>query len=76
MRPIILITALPDTHLNDEAISIQVSRSWLQGNVAKAKEHLATLERIYLIPSGEYDDLKRCACRESNRKSDSHLLAE
>ena len=33
---IILITALPDTHLDDEAISIEVSRNRLQGNLAKA----------------------------------------
>jgi len=28
------------------------------GNLAKAKEHLAALERICLIPCDEYDDLK------------------
>jgi hypothetical protein len=59
IRPIILITALPDTHLDDEAIYVEVSRNWLQGNLAKAEKHLATLERICLIPCGEYDDLKR-----------------
>jgi hypothetical protein len=45
--------------LDDEAIYVEVSRNWLQGNLAKAEKHLATLERICLIPCGEYDDLKR-----------------
>ncbi|SHK40871.1 TPR repeat-containing protein [Bradyrhizobium lablabi] len=31
----------------------------MQGNLAKAEEHLAALERICLIPCGEYDDLKQ-----------------
>jgi tetratricopeptide (TPR) repeat protein len=31
----------------------------MQRNLAKAEEHLAALERICLIPCGEYDDLKR-----------------
>jgi tetratricopeptide (TPR) repeat protein len=31
----------------------------VQGDLAKAEEHLATLERICLIPCEEYDDLKR-----------------
>jgi hypothetical protein len=31
--------------LDDEAISIEVSRNWQQGNLAKAEEHLATLEK-------------------------------
>jgi hypothetical protein len=31
----------------------------VQGNLAKAKEHLAALEQICLIPCDEYDDLKR-----------------
>ena len=31
----------------------------VQGDLAKAKEHLAALERICLIPCDEYDDLKR-----------------
>ena len=30
-----------------------------RGNLAKAEEHLAALERICLIPCDEYDDLKR-----------------
>jgi tetratricopeptide (TPR) repeat protein len=30
-----------------------------QGDLAKAKEHLAALEQICLIPCDEYDDLKR-----------------
>jgi DNA-binding SARP family transcriptional activator len=29
------------------------------GNLAKAKEHLAALEQICLIPCDEYDDLRR-----------------
>src|SRR5437588_404303 len=29
------------------------------GELAKAEEHLAALERICLIPCGEFDDLKR-----------------
>ena len=28
-------------------------------NLAKAEEHLASLERICLIPCAEYEDLKR-----------------
>ena len=36
------------------------------GNLAKAEEHLAALERICLIPCAEYDDLKR-AIVEYNR---------
>jgi tetratricopeptide (TPR) repeat protein len=31
----------------------------VQGDLAKAKEHLAALEQICLIPCDEYDDLKR-----------------
>ena len=31
----------------------------LQGDLAKASEHLAALEQICLIPCEEYDDLKR-----------------
>ena len=31
----------------------------LQGDLAKASEHLATLERICLIQCEEYDDLKQ-----------------
>ena len=38
----------------------------VQGNLAKAEEHLATLERICLIPCDDYDDLKR-AIAEYNK---------
>jgi len=38
----------------------------VQGNLAKAKEHLAALERICLITCAEYDDLKR-AIAEYNK---------
>jgi tetratricopeptide (TPR) repeat protein len=38
----------------------------VQGNLAKAKEHLAALEQICLIPCDEYDDLKR-AITEYNK---------
>jgi tetratricopeptide (TPR) repeat protein len=31
----------------------------VQGDLAKAKEHLAALERICLVPCDEYDDLER-----------------
>ena len=37
-----------------------------QGDLAKAKEHLAALEQICLIPCDEYDDLKR-AITEYNK---------
>ena len=37
-----------------------------QGNLAKAKEHLAALEQICLIPCDEYDDLQR-AIAEYNK---------
>jgi Flp pilus assembly protein TadD len=37
-----------------------------QGNLARAKEHLAALERICLIPCDEYDDLER-AIAEYNK---------
>jgi hypothetical protein len=37
-----------------------------QGDLAKAKEHLASLEQICLIPCDEYDDLKR-AIAEYNK---------
>jgi Flp pilus assembly protein TadD len=37
-----------------------------QGDLAKAKEHLAALEQICLIPCNEYDDLKR-AIAEYNK---------
>jgi tetratricopeptide (TPR) repeat protein len=37
-----------------------------QGDLAKAKEHLATLEQVCLIPCDEYDDLKR-AIAEYNK---------
>src|SRR3954462_11150249 len=37
-----------------------------QGDLAKAKEHLAALEQICLIPCDAYDDLKR-AIAESNK---------
>ena len=37
-----------------------------QGDLAKAKEHLAALEQICLIPCDEYDDLKR-AIAEYNK---------
>jgi tetratricopeptide (TPR) repeat protein len=36
-----------------------------QGDLAKAKEHLATLEQICLIPCDEYDDLKRAIAEYS-----------
>jgi tetratricopeptide (TPR) repeat protein len=36
-----------------------------QGDLAKAKEHLAALEQICLIPCDEYDDLKRAIARYS-----------
>ena len=35
----------------------------VQGDLAKAKEHLAALERICLIPCDEYDDLKRAIAK-------------
>jgi len=38
----------------------------VQGDLSKAEEHLATLERICLIPCEEYDDLKR-AIAEYNK---------
>lgn len=38
----------------------------VQGDLAKAEEHLGALERICLIPCQEYDDLKR-AIREHDR---------
>jgi len=38
----------------------------VRGNLAKAEEHLAALERICLIPCEEYDDLKR-AIAEYNK---------
>jgi lipoprotein NlpI len=38
----------------------------VQGDLAKAKEHLAALGQICLIPCGEYDDLKR-AIAEYNK---------
>ena len=34
-----------------------------QGDLAKAKEHFAALEQIYLIPCDEYDDLKRAIAK-------------
>ena len=37
-----------------------------QGNLAEAKQHLAALEQICLIPCGEYGDLKR-AIAEYNK---------
>ena len=37
-----------------------------QGDLAKAKEHLAALEQACLIPCDEYDDLKR-AIAEYNK---------
>ena len=37
----------------------------VQGDLAKAKEHLAALERICLIPCDEYDDLKRAIAKFS-----------
>jgi len=37
-----------------------------QGDLAKAKEHLAALEQICLIPCDEYDDLQR-AIAENNK---------
>jgi hypothetical protein len=37
-----------------------------QGDLAKAKEHLAALEQICLIPCDEYDDLQR-AIAEYNK---------
>lgn len=36
-----------------------------QGDLAKAKEHLAALEQICLIPCDEYDDLKRAIAEYS-----------
>ena len=38
----------------------------VQGDLIKAEEHLAVLERICLIPCDEYDDLKR-AIAEYNK---------
>src|SRR6516164_5296995 len=38
----------------------------VQGDLIKAEEHLATLERICLIPCDDYDDLKR-AIAEYNK---------
>jgi tetratricopeptide (TPR) repeat protein len=38
----------------------------VHGNLAKAEEHLAALERVCLIPCEEYDDLKR-AIAEYNK---------
>ena len=38
----------------------------VRGNLVKAQEHLAALERICLIPCEEYDDLKR-AIAEYNK---------
>ena len=38
----------------------------VQGDLIKAREHLAALERICLIPCEEYDDLKR-AIAEYNK---------
>jgi tetratricopeptide (TPR) repeat protein len=35
----------------------------VQGNFTKAEEHLAALERICLIPCGEYDDLRRAVAK-------------
>jgi TPR repeat len=35
----------------------------VQGDLAKAKEHLAALERICLIPCDEYDDLVRAIAK-------------
>jgi tetratricopeptide (TPR) repeat protein len=35
----------------------------VQGDLAKAEEHLTALERICLIPCDEYDDLKRAIVR-------------
>jgi tetratricopeptide (TPR) repeat protein len=35
----------------------------VQGDLAKAKEHLAALERICPIPCDEYDDLKRAIAK-------------
>jgi len=46
------------TQLAEEALS--------QGDLAKAKEHLAALEQICLMPCDEYDDLKR-AIAEYNK---------
>jgi len=36
-----------------------------RGDLAKAKEHLAALEQICLIPCDEYDDLKRAIAKYS-----------
>ena len=41
----------------------------VQGDLTKAKEHLAALEQICLIPCDEYDDLKR-AITEYNKVAD------
>ena len=38
----------------------------VRGDLAKAEEHFAALERICLIPCEEYDDLKR-AIAEYNK---------
>jgi tetratricopeptide (TPR) repeat protein len=35
----------------------------VQGDLTKAKEHLAALERICLIPCDEYDDLRRAIAK-------------
>jgi tetratricopeptide (TPR) repeat protein len=35
----------------------------VQGDLAKAKEHLTALEQICLIPCDEYDDLKRAIAK-------------
>jgi tetratricopeptide (TPR) repeat protein len=35
----------------------------VQGDLVKAKEHLAALEQICLIPCDEYDDLKRAIAK-------------
>jgi predicted Zn-dependent protease len=37
----------------------------VQGDLAKAEEHLTALERICLIPCDEYDDLKRAIARHN-----------
>jgi tetratricopeptide (TPR) repeat protein len=38
----------------------------VQGDLAKAKEHLKALERICLVPCDEYDDLKRAIAQYNN----------
>jgi hypothetical protein len=41
----------------------------MKGDVAKAKEHLATLDRLCLFGCGEYDDLKKSIAEYEQKKT-------